>query len=70
MLNRDAKQFGKQFMLDSRDDTCWNSDQVCVCMCVCACVCSHHSMSVDFVFVALWVCCIQLMDLAVWTAVF
>ena len=30
MLNRDVKQFGKKFMFDGEEDTCWNSDQVCV----------------------------------------
>ncbi|XP_076444326.1 nuclear receptor 2C2-associated protein-like [Babylonia areolata] len=29
VLNRDTKQFGKQFLLDSQDETCWNSDQGC-----------------------------------------
>ena len=28
MLNRDAKQFGKKYMFDGNDETCWNSDQV------------------------------------------
>ena len=28
VLNRDVKQFGKKFLLDGQDDTCWNSDQV------------------------------------------
>ena len=28
MLNRDSKQFGKKFMFDDQDETCWNSDQV------------------------------------------
>ena len=28
MLNRDARQFGKQFMFDGSEETCWNSDQV------------------------------------------
>ena len=28
VLNRDVKQFGKQFMFDNNDETCWNSDQV------------------------------------------
>ena len=28
MLNRDVKQFGKKFLFDGQDDTCWNSDQV------------------------------------------
>lgn len=27
MLNRDVKQFGKKFMFDSNEETCWNSDQ-------------------------------------------
>ncbi|XP_076880326.1 nuclear receptor 2C2-associated protein isoform X2 [Brachyhypopomus gauderio] len=27
VLNRDVKQFGKQFMFDPNEDTCWNSDQ-------------------------------------------
>ncbi|XP_043079088.1 nuclear receptor 2C2-associated protein isoform X1 [Puntigrus tetrazona] len=27
VLNRDAKQFGKKFMFDSNEETCWNSDQ-------------------------------------------
>lgn len=28
VLNRDVKQFGKKFMFDSNEETCWNSDQV------------------------------------------
>lgn len=28
VLNRDNKQFGKKFMFDDQDETCWNSDQV------------------------------------------
>ena len=28
VLNRDVKQFGKKFLFDGHDDTCWNSDQV------------------------------------------
>jgi len=27
-LNRDSKMYGKKFMLDGSDETCWNSDQV------------------------------------------
>ncbi|XP_013794925.1 nuclear receptor 2C2-associated protein-like [Limulus polyphemus] len=27
VLNRDVKQFGKQYLTDGNDDTCWNSDQ-------------------------------------------
>ncbi|ROL40851.1 Nuclear receptor 2C2-associated protein [Anabarilius grahami] len=27
VLNRDVKQFGKKFMFDSNEETCWNSDQ-------------------------------------------
>ncbi|XP_013389358.1 nuclear receptor 2C2-associated protein [Lingula anatina] len=27
VLNRDVKQFGKKFLLDGDDETCWNSDQ-------------------------------------------
>ncbi|XP_057294797.1 nuclear receptor 2C2-associated protein-like [Hydractinia symbiolongicarpus] len=27
VLNRDVKQFGKKFLFDNNDDTCWNSDQ-------------------------------------------
>ena len=27
-LNRDNKMYGKKFMLDGSDETCWNSDQV------------------------------------------
>lgn len=30
MLNRDVKQFGKKFMFDGNEETCWNSDQVLV----------------------------------------
>jgi len=26
-LNRDTKQFGKKYLFDGRDETCWNSDQ-------------------------------------------
>lgn len=28
MLNRDVKQYGKKFMFDCNEETCWNSDQV------------------------------------------
>ncbi|KAK7889241.1 hypothetical protein WMY93_024801 [Mugilogobius chulae] len=27
VLNRDVKQFGKKYMFDSSEETCWNSDQ-------------------------------------------
>ncbi|GBM65516.1 Nuclear receptor 2C2-associated protein [Araneus ventricosus] len=27
VLNKNAKEFGKQYMIDDCDDTCWNSDQ-------------------------------------------
>ena len=27
MINRDVKQFGKVFMFDGKEDTCWNSDR-------------------------------------------
>ncbi|KAJ7308250.1 hypothetical protein JRQ81_008775 [Phrynocephalus forsythii] len=27
VLNREAKQFGKQNMFDGNEETCWNSDQ-------------------------------------------
>uniref|UniRef100_A0A8C6PJU3 Nuclear receptor 2C2-associated protein n=1 Tax=Nothobranchius furzeri TaxID=105023 RepID=A0A8C6PJU3_NOTFU len=27
VLNRDVKQFGKKFMFDNNEETCWNSDQ-------------------------------------------
>ena len=27
-LNRDTKQFGKKYLFDGRNETCWNSDQV------------------------------------------
>ena len=29
-LNRDTKQFGKKFLFDGREETCWNSDQVAI----------------------------------------
>ena len=28
VLNRDSSQYGKKFMFDKNEDTCWNSDQV------------------------------------------
>ena len=28
VLNRDVKEYGKKFMFDGNDETCWNSDQV------------------------------------------
>lgn len=28
VLDRNAKEYGKKFLLDDREDTCWNSDQV------------------------------------------
>ncbi|GIX98574.1 nuclear receptor 2C2-associated protein [Caerostris extrusa] len=27
VLNRNAKEYGKQYMTDNCEDTCWNSDQ-------------------------------------------
>ncbi|XP_067872178.1 nuclear receptor 2C2-associated protein [Heterodontus francisci] len=27
VLNRDVKQFGKKFLFDRNEETCWNSDQ-------------------------------------------
>ncbi|XP_070541754.1 nuclear receptor 2C2-associated protein-like [Ptychodera flava] len=27
VLNRDVKQFGKKYMFDGNEETCWNSDQ-------------------------------------------
>jgi hypothetical protein len=27
VLNRDVKQYGKTFMFDGEEDTCWNSDR-------------------------------------------
>lgn len=27
VLNRDVKQFGKKYMFDGSEETCWNSDQ-------------------------------------------
>lgn len=27
VLNRNVKEFGKHFLFDGREDTCWNSDQ-------------------------------------------
>jgi hypothetical protein len=27
VLNKDTKQFGKQFLTDNNLETCWNSDQ-------------------------------------------
>lgn len=34
VLNRDVKQFGKKFMFDGEEESCWNSDQVIVsCLC-------------------------------------
>ncbi|CAH2293431.1 nuclear receptor 2C2-associated [Pelobates cultripes] len=27
VLQRDVKQFGKQFLFDNKEETCWNSDQ-------------------------------------------
>jgi len=29
VLNKNVKEFGKQFLFDGREDTCWNSDQGC-----------------------------------------
>ena len=28
VLNRDVKQFGKKYLFDGEEETCWNSDQV------------------------------------------
>uniref|UniRef100_A0AAV2KS20 Nuclear receptor 2C2-associated protein n=1 Tax=Knipowitschia caucasica TaxID=637954 RepID=A0AAV2KS20_KNICA len=27
VLNRDVKQYGKKYMFDNSEETCWNSDQ-------------------------------------------
>jgi len=27
VLNKNVKEFGKKFLFDNREDTCWNSDQ-------------------------------------------
>jgi len=27
VINKDVKEYGKKFMFDGREDTCWNSDQ-------------------------------------------
>ncbi|XP_078495586.1 nuclear receptor 2C2-associated protein-like isoform X1 [Ciona intestinalis] len=27
VLNRDVKQYGKKYLFDNNEDTCWNSDQ-------------------------------------------
>jgi len=29
VLKHDKKQFGKLHMFDGKEDTCWNSDEVC-----------------------------------------
>ncbi len=29
VLNKNSKEYGKQYMVDNCDDTCWNSAQVC-----------------------------------------
>ena len=29
VLNKDNKSYGKQFLCDGKEETCWNSDQVC-----------------------------------------
>lgn len=42
VLNRDVKQFGKKYMFDSNEETCWNSDQVtlgCLSLAVFSCNC-------------------------------
>lgn len=28
VLNRDTKSYGRQFLCDGKEETCWNSDQV------------------------------------------
>ena len=28
VLNKDTKSYGKQFLCDGKEETCWNSDQV------------------------------------------
>jgi len=33
VLNHDKKQFGKSHMFDGKEDTCWNSDEVCLVLC-------------------------------------
>jgi len=33
VLDRNAKEYGKKYLLDGREDTCWNSDQVRLKLC-------------------------------------
>lgn len=33
VLNRDVKQYGKKYMFDCNEETCWNSDQVQIQLC-------------------------------------
>ena len=28
VLNKETKSYGKQFLTDNKEETCWNSDQV------------------------------------------
>lgn len=43
VLNRDVKQYGKKFMFDCNEETCWNSDQVKI---QCASISVHFSVLV------------------------
>ena len=46
-LNRDTKQFGKKFLFDGREETCWNSDQVRL---LCHALCSNPSCFILIIF--------------------
>ncbi|XP_054159236.1 nuclear receptor 2C2-associated protein-like [Oppia nitens] len=50
VLNKDVKQFGKQFLLDGKEDTCWNSDQGSVQWidCLLDRECRLRSISIEF----------------------
>jgi hypothetical protein len=54
VLNKDVKQFGKQFLFDGSEETCWNSEQV-----MCSSCFKAHSIIImhQFVIHTAWLCC-------------
>lgn len=51
MLNRDVKQYGKKYMFDGNEETCWNSDQVkelhfVLLFIICSCIIQRNSFEI------------------------
>ena len=49
VLGRDAKSYGKKYLFDYCDDTCWNSDQVLFYIYAVLCL-RAYKKQLDFLF--------------------